>query len=121
MLNADYSFLNIVHWKRAMCLVVKGKVQVLKESERIIRGAEGLITKVPAVLKLIKVIRTLYKNRIPFSKKNVLVRDGFKCGYYQDKGGVGHIIQHPAFFFFRQFHFFGLVNLIKYSFLANPL
>ena len=40
---------------------------------------------------------------------------------YQDKGGVGHIIQHPAFFFFRQFHFFGLVNLIKYSFLANPL
>jgi len=64
----------MVHWKRAMCLVVKGKVQILKESERIIRGAEGFIMKVPAVLKLIKIIRTLYKNRIPFSKKNVLYK-----------------------------------------------
>jgi len=26
-----------------MCLVVKGKVQVLKESERVIRSAEGFI------------------------------------------------------------------------------
>jgi len=95
LLNADYSFLSVVHWKRAMCLVVKGKVQVLKESERIIRGAGGFIMKVPAVLKLIKVIRTLYKNRIPFSKKNVLVRDGFKCGYCGKDGErltVDHII-----------------------------
>jgi 5-methylcytosine-specific restriction endonuclease McrA len=62
-------------------LVVKGKVQVLKQSERIIRTAGGIIIKVPAVMKLIKFIRTLYINRVPFSKKNVLVRDGFKCAY----------------------------------------
>jgi len=61
--------------------MVKGKVQVLKHSERIIRTAGGIIIKVPAVMKLIKLIRTLYINRVPFSKKNVLVRDGFKCAY----------------------------------------
>ena len=81
LLNADYTFLNVVDWKRAMCLLAKGKVQVLKHSERLIRTAGGIAVKVPAVMKLIKLIRTLYVNRVPFSKKNVLVRDGFKCAY----------------------------------------
>jgi 5-methylcytosine-specific restriction endonuclease McrA len=61
--------------------MVKDKVQVLKHSEKIVRTAGGIIIKVPAVMKLIKLIRTLYINRVPFSKKNVLVRDGFKCAY----------------------------------------
>ena len=81
LLNADYTFLNVVNWKRAMCLLTKGKVQVLRHSERFIRTAEGLAIKIPAVMRLIKLIRTLYINRVPFSKKNVLVRDGFKCAY----------------------------------------
>jgi len=81
LLNADYTFLNMVNWKRAMCLMVKGKVQILRQSERVIRSGEGLSIKVPAVMKLIKLIRTLYVSRVPFSKKNVIVRDGFKCAY----------------------------------------
>lgn len=81
LLNADYTYLNVVDWKRAMCLMIKGKVQVLKHSVRIVRTAEGIIIKVPAVMKLIKLIRALYVNRVPFSKKNILVRDGFKCAY----------------------------------------
>ncbi len=81
LLNADYTFLNMVDWKRAMCLIAKDKVQVLRRSERIIRTAEGIAVKVPLVMKLIKLIRKLYLNRVPFSKKNVLVRDGFKCAY----------------------------------------
>lgn len=95
LLNADYSFLNIVNWKRAMCLIVKGKVQVLKHSEIMIRSAEGLVMKIPAVMKLIKLIRTLYRSRVPFSKKNVFVRDGFKCVYCganKEKLTIDHII-----------------------------
>jgi 5-methylcytosine-specific restriction endonuclease McrA len=95
LLNADYTFLNVVHWKRAMCLVAKGKVQVLKSSERIIRTAEGIIMKVPAVMKLIKLIRALYRTRVPFSKKNVLVRDGFRCAYCgmeKEKLTIDHIV-----------------------------
>jgi len=95
LLNADYTFLNVVNWKRAMCLVAKGKVQVLKQSERIIRTAEGIAIKVPAVMRLIKLIRTLYRNRVPFSKKNILVRDGFKCAYCgigKERLTIDHII-----------------------------
>ncbi|MBU0987011.1 MAG: HNH endonuclease [Proteobacteria bacterium] len=95
LLNADYSFLNVVNWKRAMCLMAKGKVQVLKHSKRIVRTAEGIAVKVPAVMKLIKLIRTLYVNRVPFSKRNVLVRDGFKCAYCggeRERLTIDHII-----------------------------
>ncbi|MBW1726603.1 MAG: HNH endonuclease [Deltaproteobacteria bacterium] len=95
LLNADYTFLNVVNWKRAMCLIAKGKVQVIRQSERLIRTAEGLAVKVPAVMRLIKLIRTLYINRVPFSKKNVLIRDGFKCAYCggeKRKLTIDHII-----------------------------
>ena len=95
LLNADYTFLNVVDWKRAMCLVSKGKVRVLKHSERIIRTAQGIAIKIPAVMRLIKLIRTLYRNRVPFSKKNVLIRDGFRCGYcgeHSRKLTIDHII-----------------------------
>ena len=95
LLNADYTFLNVVNWKRAVCLMAKGKVQVLRHSARIVRTAEGIIVKIPAVMKLIKLIRTLYVNRVPFSKKNVLVRDGFQCAYCgteRQKLTIDHII-----------------------------
>ncbi|MCP4353139.1 MAG: HNH endonuclease [Desulfobacterales bacterium] len=95
LLNADYSFLNVVDWKRTMRLIANGKVQVLKYSETIIRSAEGIIIKIPAVMKLIKLVRALYRTRVPFSKKNVLIRDKFKCAYCgndKEKLTIDHII-----------------------------
>ncbi|MFV9644687.1 MAG: HNH endonuclease [Desulfobacterales bacterium] len=95
LLNADYSFLNVITWKRAMCLVVKSRVQVLKYSKKIVRTAEGALIKIPAVMKLIKLIRTLYRSRVPFSKKNILIRDGFRCAYCgnnKEKLTIDHII-----------------------------
>ncbi len=95
LLNADYSFLNLVGWKRAMCLVAKNKVQVLQYADREIRCVEGMVRKVPAVMRLIKLIRAVYRSRVPFSKRNILVRDGFRCGYCRTSSGhltVDHIV-----------------------------
>lgn len=80
VLNADYAFLNIIDWKKAICLIEKGKVEVVKYSDRIINSINSVI-KVPAVLRLIKLIRILYKSKVPFSKKNIFVRDNFTCAY----------------------------------------
>jgi 5-methylcytosine-specific restriction endonuclease McrA len=66
LLNADFTYLNVVHWKRAICLQAKGKVALFK---------------VPAVMRLIKLIRTIYRTGVAFCKKNVFIRDGFKCAY----------------------------------------
>ena len=82
LLNSDYTYLNTVNWQKAICLLVKGKIEVLKYTKKVIHNFEGTIEmKVPLVMRLIKFIRTLYKTRVPFSKRNVLVRDGFKCSY----------------------------------------
>lgn len=95
LLNADYSFLNVVHWRRAMALMAKGKVQVLKTSAAAIRTAEGRVLKIPAVMRLIKLIRVVYRHRVPFSKRNILIRDGFRCAYCGTAGRrltIDHII-----------------------------
>ena len=82
VLNGDYTFLNVINWKRAICLIVKGKVEVLKYSKKILKNCDGsVIMKMPLVIRLIKLIRTIYRNKVPFSKKNVFVRDGMTCVY----------------------------------------
>jgi len=95
LLNQDYSFLNMINWKRALCLMAKEKVQVLAYSNRSILTAEGLMIKIPAVMKLMKLIRTLYRSRVPFSRRNVLIRDGYRCLYCGSQGKkltIDHII-----------------------------
>jgi 5-methylcytosine-specific restriction endonuclease McrA len=81
VLNGDFSFLNVISWRRAICMVIKGKAEVLKYSERIIRIATGEFMKIPLVLKLIKIVRLIYRNKVPFSKRNIMIRDGYKCVY----------------------------------------
>ena len=95
LLNADYTFLNLVNWKRAICLMAKGKVEVVKDSRRTIRNYSGTELKVPAVMRLIKLIRTIYRTRVTFTKRNVLIRDRFKCAYCgarREKLSIDHII-----------------------------
>ena len=94
VLNGDYTFLNTIGWKRAVCLVVAGKTEVLKYSNRVLHSVNGKIMNMPIVIRLIKVIRTIYKSRVPFSKRNVMVRDQFQCTYCGDKNEltIDHII-----------------------------
>ena len=88
LLNADYSVLNLIDWKKAMCLLAKEKVMVLSYSEKIIRSGKGLSFKIPVVMRLIKLVKTLYRIKIPFNKKNVITRDRFCCAY------CGHADKH---------------------------
>jgi 5-methylcytosine-specific restriction endonuclease McrA len=92
VLNANYTFLNIIDWKKCMCLLEKGKVQIVKYSDALINSIQGAV-RIPAVIRLIKLVRTVYKARVPFSKKNVYIRDGFKCCYC-GKTGIRLTIDH---------------------------
>jgi len=80
ILNADYSYLNTVSWQKALKLLAKGKATVIKYSDHVIKTVEDII-KLPAVMKLIKLIRTIYRTKVPFSKKNVMIRDSHTCQY----------------------------------------
>ena len=80
VLNGDYSFLGTICWKRAVNLVIAQKVTVLKYSDQVVRCVEKVF-KVPAVVVLLKIVRMVYRSKVPFSKKNVLVRDRHRCVY----------------------------------------
>ena len=82
VLNYDYSFLNVISLKRAITMMAKGKVEVVKASKRIIRNYEGTYKKLaPIVLRIIRAVRSFYKSRIPYCPKNVMIRDSFTCQY----------------------------------------
>lgn len=80
LLNADYSFLNTISLRRAMTMMAKAKVQVLEMSKSIISGAcESWF--IPKIIRLIKLVRVVYKNRVPWTPKNVSIRDDYVCQY----------------------------------------
>ena len=81
VLNGDYTFLNTINWKRAVCLVIKGKSEVVKYSDVVLRTVNGEFMRMPLVIKLIKIIRSIYKSHVPFTKKNVMIRDKYICVY----------------------------------------
>jgi len=95
VLNGDYTYLNTVNWQKAMKLLVKGKATVLKYAESSVTTAEQAIMKIPAVMKLIKIIRTIYRTKVPFSKKNIMIRDDFTCQYcgtHKNRLTIDHVI-----------------------------
>lgn len=82
VLNADYTYLNVVSWRRAIKMLIKGKAEVLKEAAKQVSNYEGtFIVRVPIVLKLVKMVNTVYRNKIPYSRKNVYIRDNYRCQY----------------------------------------
>jgi len=80
LLNQDYSYINSISVHRAMKLIAKGKVTVEKYSEEIVRTVTKDIA-VPLILRLVYLVRQIYKKAVTWSRKNVMVRDDFKCVY----------------------------------------
>lgn len=82
VLNADYTFLSITSWKNAVCLLLEGKAETLKETTKIVRNCDRTVeVTVPLVVRVVKFIKSIFKKEVPFSKKNIIVRDKQTCLY----------------------------------------
>jgi 5-methylcytosine-specific restriction endonuclease McrA len=82
LLNADYTPLGVISWKKAVKLMAKGKAEVVAAADIILYNAERTVKFIlPKILRLIKFIRTIFKSRVPYNKRNVLLRDNFTCAY----------------------------------------
>jgi len=96
VLNGDYSFLNIINWKKAVRLCFQQKCEILKASDKALRGGDGsIIMNRPLVIRLIKIVRMVFKNRVPYTKKNVMIRDDYRCMYCGSKSKkltIDHVI-----------------------------
>lgn len=83
ILNADYGFVTLTgSWYESVCLLVRDRVEVLDTYDKEVRS-QYLSFKIPSVL-LLKERKDITRKRHSFtlaSHKNVLVREGFACGY----------------------------------------
>lgn len=80
VLNADYTFLNFIDWRKAMTLIAKERVEVIKYSDEIINTVKNSF-KIPLIVKLTYIVDLVYKRKISFSYTNVFIRDDCTCGY----------------------------------------
>lgn len=69
----------VAPWDVAICLLVKGTIEVLEEYEETV-SSPSTTFKIPAVARLKKPV-SVFKKGVKFSRMNVFTRDGFACQY----------------------------------------
>lgn len=92
LLNFDYSPLNIIPLKRGIRLLIKGKAEIIKADENLIRSEKQSLKK-PIVIRLLQYIKNrLFSFRI--SRNQIYNRDGHKCAYCGSKKNltIDHIL-----------------------------
>jgi len=79
LLNSTFEPLKVVTWKKAVIMSMVGKVEVVEEYDRLIRGV-SFAFRLPAVIRLHRFIqkRTPF---VKFSRQNLYVRDRRTCQY----------------------------------------
>lgn len=79
LLNADFAPVGILHWERAVGLLLDQRVRVVESyPNRVIRSPSRSLDW-PAVVHLVRYARV--RARPSFHRRNVLARDGFTCQY----------------------------------------
>jgi 5-methylcytosine-specific restriction endonuclease McrA len=86
VLNSDYSFMGNIDWKRSIVLLYQGKAETIKETNKVIHNSDKTYSFiVPKVIRLISYVTQIFKNKIPYSKTNIFVRDNYICQYCNKK------------------------------------
>ncbi|MGE0309882.1 MAG: HNH endonuclease, partial [Acidimicrobiia bacterium] len=83
VLNATYEPLCVVSWRRAVCLVLAGKADILAsgDGEGEVVHSERLTLATPSVVRLRYVVRVPFHRRTALSRRAVFARDGHRCQY----------------------------------------
>ncbi|KAK9079206.1 hypothetical protein SSX86_000876 [Deinandra increscens subsp. villosa] len=82
VLDISYRPINVVCWKRAICLEFMEKADVLEYYDQTVNSASGSFY-IPAVLRVPHLLQVVKRRRIisTLSRKNVFARDNFSCQY----------------------------------------
>lgn len=90
VLNATYEPLSVVPARRAVCLVLAEKAEVVHDGDTEIRSAR-LVVRTPLVIRLRYVVKVPYHRRTSLSRRAVFARDEHCCQYC---GGHADSIDH---------------------------
>jgi 5-methylcytosine-specific restriction endonuclease McrA len=90
VLNATYEPLSIVAPRRAVCLVLADKAEVIHDDGTLVHAAR-LAVPSPLVIRLRYVVRVPFHRRTSLSRRAVFARDEHRCQYC---GGPADSIDH---------------------------
>ena len=79
VLNSSYEAINICNARRALMMLLAEKADMIETAEERVHSA-SLNIPMPEVIRLRRYVRLPYRP-IPFCRKNIMLRDGFRCQY----------------------------------------
>ena len=85
VLNANGMYLNTISWQKAITLVFQDKCDVLAYHDETVSNGKDYEMFLPKLIRLVKMVRQLYRNNVPYSKRNVFTRDKFTCQFCSGK------------------------------------
>jgi 5-methylcytosine-specific restriction endonuclease McrA len=80
ILNSGYEPIKVVNWRKAICLWLQGKVEVL-EFHAVTVHSPSTTLNLPAVIRLKQYIRPYLALSVRLSRQNVFLRDHHTCQY----------------------------------------
>ncbi|MEI8391058.1 MAG: HNH endonuclease [Actinomycetes bacterium] len=90
VLNATYEPLSVVSSRRAICLVLGDKADLIEHDESFLRS-ERLSLPNPSVIRLRYVVKVPYHRRTSLSRRAVFARDDNRCQYC---AGIADSLDH---------------------------
>jgi 5-methylcytosine-specific restriction endonuclease McrA len=92
LLNVTYEPLTTVGLKRAVCLVLCDKAEIVHEdvTGQVMHSARFSLTT-PSVIRLRRYVRLPHRNRVPLTRAALMRRDNYRCVYC---GRHGETIDH---------------------------
>lgn len=81
VLNASFEPLSTVSLRRAVVLVMQDKAVVEQAHQGLRLRAAEVEIPVPQVIRLCRFVRVPFRQRAPWSRRGVLVRDRHRCAY----------------------------------------
>ncbi|MEJ2586975.1 MAG: HNH endonuclease, partial [Deltaproteobacteria bacterium] len=79
LLNITYEPLRIINWKKAITLLMLGKVEVLEEYGTEVHSVSFTL-KLPSVVRLLMMAKRP-RTSVKFSRQNIYARDKYCCQY----------------------------------------
>jgi 5-methylcytosine-specific restriction endonuclease McrA len=82
LLNATYEPLTTLPLRRAVCLVLREKAEIVHHdiSGACLRSAT-VVVELPSVIRLLRYVRIPYRQRVPLTRAALMRRDNFRCAY----------------------------------------
>ena len=90
VLNASFEPLSVVPARRAICLLLADKAELLEADDAVVRSAT-LVLPSPAVIKLCYMVKAPRRRVATVSRRAIMARDDYRCQYC---GGGADSIDH---------------------------